>query len=110
MASKCPLVGWATVSGKEVQHRYGQHVRLVNVGPADRVKRGDLGYPICTVCGAEATRTQRMVAGRPAAMDDPLIVVGGMHGDRYEARCRAHHVIGAARGALPLPLDLVTEA
>ena len=65
---------------------------------------------ICTVCGAEATRTQRMVAGRPAAMDDPLIVVGGMHDDRYEARCRAHHVIGAARGALPLPLDLVTEA
>ncbi len=41
-----------TISGKEVQHRYGQHVRLVNVGPADRVKRGDLGYPICSVCGA----------------------------------------------------------
>lgn len=41
-----------TVMGKEVQHRFGQHVRLVNVGPADRVRRGDLGYPICTVCGA----------------------------------------------------------
>ena len=40
------------ISGKEVQHRFGQHVRLVNVGPADRVKRGDLGYPICTICGA----------------------------------------------------------
>jgi thymidine kinase len=54
---------------------------------------------ICTVCGAEATRTQRMVGGRPAAADDPLIVVGGMNDDRYEARCRAHHVIGTARGA-----------
>ena len=36
----------------EIQHRFGQHVRLVNVGPSDRVRRGDLGYPICTVCGA----------------------------------------------------------
>jgi thymidine kinase len=61
---------------------------------------------ICTVCGAEATRTQRLVGGRPAAADDPLIVVGGLHDDRYEARCRAHHVVGAARGAIPLPLSL----
>jgi len=41
-----------TIVDKEVQHRFGQHVRLVNVGPADRARRGDLGYPICTVCGA----------------------------------------------------------
>ena len=59
---------------------------------------------ICTVCGAEATRTQRMVGGRPAAADDPLIVVGGMNDDRYEARCRAHHVISTARGATSAPI------
>jgi thymidine kinase len=59
---------------------------------------------ICTVCGAEATRTQRMVGGRPAAADDPLIVVGGMNDDRYEARCRAHHVISTARGATSSPI------
>jgi len=59
---------------------------------------------ICTVCGAEATRTQRLVGGRPAAADDPLIVVGGMNDDRYEARCRAHHVIGTARGATSAPI------
>jgi thymidine kinase len=53
---------------------------------------------ICTVCGADATRTQRLVGGRPAAADDPLIVVGGMNDDRYEARCRAHHVVGTAKG------------
>lgn len=41
-----------TIANKEIQHRLGQHVRLVNVGPADRVRRGELGYPICTVCGA----------------------------------------------------------
>ena len=59
---------------------------------------------ICTVCGAEATRTQRLVGGRPAAADDPLIVVGGMNDDRYEARCRAHHVISSARGATSSPI------
>jgi thymidine kinase len=63
---------------------------------------------ICTVCGEDATRTQRMVSGRPAAADDPLIVIGGMADDRYEARCRAHHVIGAPRGQEPLPLGLPT--
>ena len=52
---------------------------------------------ICTVCGAEATRTQRLVGGRPAGRDDPLIVVGGLDDERYEARCRAHHVIGPGR-------------
>lgn len=61
---------------------------------------------ICTVCGDEATRTQRLVGGRPAAADDPLIVVGGMHDDRYEARCRAHHVVGAPRGQEPLALGI----
>ena len=40
------------LQGQEIQHRFGQHVRLVNVGPADRVRNGKLGYPICTVCGA----------------------------------------------------------
>ena len=59
---------------------------------------------ICTVCGAEATRTQRMVGGRPAAADDPHIVVGGMNDDRYEARCRAHHVVGTARGVTSAPI------
>jgi thymidine kinase len=59
---------------------------------------------ICTVCGADATRTQRMVGGRPAASDDPLIVVGGLHDDRYEARCRAHHVVGPARGVVSAPI------
>lgn len=41
-----------SIAVKEVQHRFGQHTRLVNIGPADRVKAGELGFPICTVCGA----------------------------------------------------------
>ena len=65
---------------------------------------------ICTVCGADATRTQRLVGGRPAAADDPLIVVGGVNDDRYEARCRAHHVVGAPRGLMAPPIwDRVTD-
>ncbi|MGH2407543.1 MAG: thymidine kinase [Candidatus Limnocylindrales bacterium] len=55
---------------------------------------------ICTICGAEATRTQRLVGGRPAGRDDPLIVVGGVDDEKYEARCRAHHVVGAGRSAV----------
>jgi thymidine kinase len=49
---------------------------------------------ICTICGDEATKTQRLVDGRPATPDDPLIVIGGLSDERYEARCRLHHEIG----------------
>ena len=44
---------------------------------------------ICTVCGETASRTQRLVNGRPARLRDPVILVGAE--ERYEARCRAHH-------------------
>jgi thymidine kinase len=57
---------------------------------------------ICQVCGEEATKTQRLHAdGTPAGPDEQLILPGGFeqdHGeDRYEARCRRHHVIGPSR-------------
>jgi len=60
---------------------------------------------ICVVCGDPATRTQRLVGGRPAAIDDPLVVIGGFDdaaSETYEARCHRHHEIGEARhgGAL----------
>ena len=55
---------------------------------------------VCTFpgCGEEATRSQRLVNNKPAAIDDPLIVIGGTEDarepDRYEARCRTHHRVG----------------
>ena len=49
---------------------------------------------ICVVCGEAASRTQRLVDGRPASASDPLVVIGGMGDERYEARCRKHHDIG----------------
>lgn len=44
---------------------------------------------ICMVCGEEASRTQRLVNGKPARYDDPIVVVGAQ--ELYEARCRQHH-------------------
>ena len=48
---------------------------------------------VCTVCGEDATRTQRLVEGRPASPSDPRILVGGT--EAYEARCPDHHVVSA---------------
>ena len=46
---------------------------------------------ICMVCGAPASRTQRLIDGRPANYDDPVIMVGAS--EVYEARCREHHEV-----------------
>lgn len=46
---------------------------------------------ICVVCGAPASRTQRLIDGRPARYDDPVILVGGS--ESYEARCRNCHEV-----------------
>lgn len=48
-------------------------------------------HAICVLCGAPATRNQRLVDGKPAHWDSPLIMVGGT--DSYEARCRACHQV-----------------
>jgi len=46
---------------------------------------------VCVRCGAPATRTQRLVDGRPARYGDPVVLVGAS--ERYEARCRACHEV-----------------
>ena len=51
---------------------------------------------ICMVCGEPATRTQRLIDGAPAPADSPLIVIGGMGDETYEARCRLHHEVPGA--------------
>ncbi|MBI3960050.1 MAG: thymidine kinase [Chloroflexi bacterium] len=48
-------------------------------------------HAICVTCGAEASRTQRLIDGRPARYDDPIILVGGS--ESYEARCRNCHAV-----------------
>jgi thymidine kinase len=46
---------------------------------------------ICVVCGAPASRTQRLINGSPAKYDDPVILVGAS--EVYEARCRHCHQV-----------------
>lgn len=46
---------------------------------------------ICMVCGEPASRTQRLVNGKPARYGDPVIIVGAS--EMYEARCRLHHEV-----------------
>ncbi|MEA2020358.1 MAG: thymidine kinase [Patescibacteria group bacterium] len=49
-------------------------------------------HAICVKCGESATRTQRIIDGKPAAYDDPIILVGGQK-EGYEARCRSCHQV-----------------
>ncbi len=56
-----------------------------------QAERVDKLQAICMVCGEPATRTQRLVNGRPARFDDPVVIVGAS--ELYEARCRAHHEV-----------------
>ncbi|MCC6458642.1 MAG: thymidine kinase [Caldilineaceae bacterium] len=69
-------------------------------------ERVDKLHAICVVCGAEASRTQRLINGRPARYDDPIILVGGS--ESYEARCRACHEVPGRPGVVG-PLQAAFE-
>ncbi|MEK7625450.1 MAG: thymidine kinase [Patescibacteria group bacterium] len=44
-------------------------------------------------CKRKASRTQRLIGGRPARYDEPTIVVEGSGKEVYEARCLKHHKV-----------------
>jgi thymidine kinase len=48
-------------------------------------------HAICVVCGNPASRNQRLIEGKPARYDSPVIMVGGQ--ESYEARCRSCHKV-----------------
>ena len=56
-----------------------------------KAERVDKLHAICMVCGDDASRTQRLVNGKPARYDDPVVIVGAS--EMYEARCRIHHEV-----------------
>ncbi|MDY0125499.1 MAG: thymidine kinase [Anaerolineaceae bacterium] len=60
----------------------------VMIAKADKV---DKLSAICMVCGEDATRTQRLVNGKPAHYNNPVVIVGAS--EMYEARCRHHHEV-----------------
>lgn len=63
---------------------FGAMAQLMAVG-----EKVDKLSAICMVCGDDACRNQRLIDGRPAPYDSPVILVGGS--DAYEARCRHCH-------------------
>lgn len=50
---------------------------------------------VCCKCGSSATRTQRLINGKPAKYSDPIILVGA--NECYEARCRKCHEVICAK-------------
>lgn len=67
---------------------------------ADIIVHGDSIFAlhaICThrdegkICGAKATRTQRLQGGKPAPAGGPVIQIGSA--ESYEARCIRHHQV-----------------
>lgn len=57
-------------------------------------ERVDKLSSICAKCGGNASRNQRLIDGKPAPADGPIILVGGA--DSYEARCRKCHEVPPA--------------
>ncbi|MCD6400966.1 MAG: thymidine kinase [Anaerolineales bacterium] len=56
-----------------------------------KAEKVDKLHAICVICGEDASRTQRLVDGKPAKYDDPIVIVGAS--EMYQARCRAHHEV-----------------
>lgn len=54
-------------------------------------ERVDKLTAICVISGEPATRTQRIINGKPASYYDPIILVGAM--ESYEARARKYHEV-----------------
>lgn len=48
-------------------------------------------HAVCNKCGKEASRSQRLINGKPAKYDNPIVVIGAS--ESYEARCRHCHEI-----------------
>lgn len=48
-------------------------------------------HAVCLVCGSPASRTQRLINGKPASYNDPIILVGAS--ESYEPRCRHCHEV-----------------
>jgi len=90
--SLVPLVVGLADKGREVicagldqdfrREPFGPMPRLLAV--ADNVVKL---RAICMKCGAPASHTYRVIDGKPADWDDPIVLIGAT--ESYEARCRA---------------------
>lgn len=48
-------------------------------------------YAVCMTCGNDAHYSQRLIDGRAAKFDDPIVLIGAQ--DVYQARCRDCFII-----------------
>lgn len=62
---------------------------------------------ICVQCGQDAHFSQRILNGKPAQYDDPLILVGTE--EYYEARCRICFVVNKKPPMLPNKTEIVPK-
>ncbi len=69
-----------------------------------RAEHVDKLHAICVICGEDASRTQRLIEGRPAAFNDPVVLVGAA--EVYEARCRDHHEVPTAQPQPTAPSEV----
>jgi thymidine kinase len=46
---------------------------------------------ICVISGKPATRTQRLIDGKPASYNDPIVLIGAS--ESYEPRARSYHEV-----------------
>lgn len=74
----------------------------------DLIARAEVVEKLTAICrcGQAATRTQRLIQGRPAHRDDPTVLVGAA--ESYEPRCRTCHVV--LKGLREAPLFPAREA
>lgn len=84
------------VAGLDTDFR-GRPFEVVAVLMAQAEKVSKL-QAICMECGADASRSQRLVEGRPAQANEPTLRVA--HQAHYEARCRACHMVPEQPGNL----------
>jgi thymidine kinase len=59
---------------------FGPTLELARIGSSVTELAG-----VCEICGRDATAYQRIIGGKPAPLDSPLIMVGGR--ELYQARC-----------------------
>jgi thymidine kinase len=82
------------VAGADLDFRgepFGRMDRLVLLANEVYKLTSVCEYPDCS---AQATRTQRLINGRPAPYDAPIISIeGAKNSEKYEARCLQHHEV-----------------
>ncbi|MGE5572791.1 MAG: thymidine kinase [Bacteroidota bacterium] len=77
------------VAGLDTDFRGEPFIQVARImAIADHVTKLDA---VCEVCGAPATRSQRIINGVPASFDDPVVLVGAK--ESYQARCRRCHEV-----------------